>query len=77
VWVFFFNCEAFFTHSQNIMYLLFILNNLFWFSKSYFRQLSPDEMPIAFDFLGKREIRIKGTKIKYVSYMGGHVPKIL
>jgi len=34
-------------------------------------------MPIAFDFLGKREIRIKGTKIKYVSYMGGHVPKIL
>jgi hypothetical protein len=28
-------------------------------------------MPIVFDLLGKGEIRIKGTKIKYVSYMGG------
>jgi hypothetical protein len=39
MWGFFTVWEALFTHLQNIMDLLFILNNLFWFSKSYFRQL--------------------------------------
>jgi hypothetical protein len=34
-------------------------------------------MPIAFDFLGKGEIRIKGTKIKICVIHGWHVPKIL
>jgi hypothetical protein len=34
-------------------------------------------MPIAFDFLGKGEIRIKGTKIKKCVIHGWHVPKIL
>jgi hypothetical protein len=28
-------------------------------------------MPIAFDFLDNGEIKIKGTKMKNVSYMGG------